>query len=95
MVGVHFVGGLVGSLLIGLLADPDFFELGFKEGLFYGGGLSLLVEQFLANAVAIVWSGVLTFGIMIALKNTIGVRVSEDAETTGLDLSEHAETAYH
>jgi Amt family ammonium transporter len=95
VVGVHFVGGLVGSLLIGLFANPDFFELGFKEGLFYGGGLSLLGEQILANGVAIVWSGALTFGIMIVLKNTIGVRVSEEAEDTGLDLSEHAETAYH
>jgi ammonium transporter, Amt family len=95
VVGVHFVGGLVGSLLIGLFADPDFFELGFKEGLFYGGGLSLLGEQILANGVAIVWSFVITFGIMIVLKNTIGVRVSEEAEDTGLDLSEHAETAYH
>jgi Amt family ammonium transporter len=95
VVGVHFVGGLVGSLLIGLFADPDFFELGFKEGLFFGGGLSLLGEQFLANGVAIVWSGAVTFGIMIVLKNTIGVRVSEEAEDTGLDLSEHAETAYH
>jgi Amt family ammonium transporter len=95
VVGVHFVGGLVGSLLIGLFANPDFFELGFKEGLFYGGGLSLLGEQILANGVAIVWSGALTFGIMIVLKNTIGVRVSEEAEDTGLDLAEHAETAYH
>ena len=95
VVGVHFVGGLVGSLLIGLFADPDFFELGFKEGLFYGGGLSLFGEQLLANLVAVVWSGALTFGIMIALKNTIGIRVSDEAEETGLDLSEHAETAYH
>jgi Amt family ammonium transporter len=95
VVGVHFVGGLVGSLLIGFFANPDFFDLGFKEGLFYGGGLSLLGEQLLANVVAIVWSFALTFGIMIVLKNTIGVRVSDEEEVTGLDLSEHAETAYH
>ncbi|MET0324360.1 MAG: ammonium transporter [Ilumatobacteraceae bacterium] len=95
VVGVHFVGGLVGSLLIGFFANPNFFDLGFKEGLFYGGGLSLLGEQFLANGVAIVWSFALTTGIMIALKNTIGVRVSDDEEVQGLDLAEHAETAYH
>ncbi len=62
VVGVHFVGGLVGSLLIGFFANPNFFDLGFKEGLFYGGGLSLLGEQVLANAVAIVWSFAVTFG---------------------------------
>ena len=95
VVGVHFVGGLVGSLLIGFFANPSFFDGAFKEGIFYGGGISLLLEQALANAVAMVWSFALTFGIMIALKNTIGVRVSDEAEVMGLDLSEHAETAYH
>jgi Amt family ammonium transporter len=95
VVGVHFVGGLVGSLLTGLFANPTFFGLEFKEGLFYGGGLSLFGEQVLANGAAIVWSFVLTFGIMIVLKNTIGVRVSDEQEVTGLDLAPHAETAYH
>ena len=95
VVGVHFVGGLLGSLTIGFFANPDFFAGTFDEGLFYGGGLGLLGEQALANLSAIVWSFAITFGIMIVLKNTIGVRVSEEAEDTGLDLSEHAETAYH
>ena len=45
--------------------------------------------------MAIVWSFALTLGIMIVLKNTIGVRVSDEDEVTGLDLSTHAETAYH
>jgi Amt family ammonium transporter len=94
VVGVHFVGGLVGSLLTGLFANPEFFDLGFKEGLFYGGGLSLFGEQLLANVAAIIWSFAVTFGIMLALKATIGVRVSEEEEVQGLDLSEHAETAY-
>ena len=95
VVGVHFVGGLVGSLCVGLFANPEFFGLDFGEGLFYGGGLSLLGEQLLANAVAIVWSFLVTFAIMYVLKETIGVRVSEEEEVMGLDLSEHAETAYH
>jgi hypothetical protein len=95
VVGVHFVGGLVGSLLIGLFANPEFFGGTFKEGLFHGGGLGLLGEQLLANVAAIVWSFALTFGIMKVLDATIGVRVSDDVETSGLDLAEHAETAYH
>jgi Amt family ammonium transporter len=95
VVGVHFVGGLVGSLLIGFFANPSFFEGTFGEGLFYGGGLSLFGEQVLANAAAIVWSFILTFAIMIALKRTIGVRVSDEVEATGLDLALHRETGYH
>jgi Amt family ammonium transporter len=95
VVGVHFVGGLVGSLLIGFFANPSFFDGKFEEGIFYGGGAKLLVEQALANGAAIVWSFVITLLIMIALKKTIGVRVSDEAERGGLDLAEHGENAYH
>jgi ammonium transporter, Amt family len=95
VVGVHFVGGLVGSLLIGFFADPEFFGLEFGEGLFYGGDLSLLGEQVLANGAAIVWSFALTSAIVLALDATIGLRVSPETEHTGLDLAEHGETAYH
>jgi Amt family ammonium transporter len=94
VVGVHFVGGLVGSLAIGLFAEPDFFGGEFMEGLFHGGGLQLLGEQALANGVTIVYSFLVTLVIMVALKATVGVRVSEDVENSGLDLAEHAETAY-
>jgi Amt family ammonium transporter len=95
VVGVHFVGGIVGSLLIGFFANPSFFEGSFSAGIFYGGSTKLLVEQALANGVAIVWSFVLTFIIMKALAATIGVRADEQAELTGLDLALHSETAYH
>jgi Amt family ammonium transporter len=95
VVGVHFVGGLVGSLLIGFFADPEFFGLHVDKGLFLGGGLTLLREQAIANAVTIVFSFAVTFVIMKALDATIGVRVSEEEEVGGLDFSEHAETAYH
>ena len=101
VVGVHFVGGLVGSVLIGFFANPAFFGLTddgglkFMEGIFYGGNIDLLLEQLLANGAAMVWSFVITFGIMVALKKTIGVRVSADDEATGLDLALHSETAYH
>jgi Amt family ammonium transporter len=95
VVGVHFVGGLVGSLLIGFFANPKFFEAEFGAGLFYGGDSSLLVEQALANGAAIVWSFTLTFVIMKVLDVVMGVRVEEQAELTGLDLALHSETAYH
>jgi Amt family ammonium transporter len=94
VVGVHLVGGLVGSVLIGLFADPEFFGGEFMAGLFYGGGAELLIEQILANVVAMAWSFPITFGLMMLLKVTIGVRVSEEVEVGGIDLAEHAETAY-
>jgi len=95
VVGVHFVGGLVGSLLIGFFAEPEFFGGEFMAGIFHGGGAKLLGEQALANGVTIVYSFIVTTLIMLALKATIGVRVSEEVESSGLDLAEHAETAYH
>ncbi len=95
VVGVHFVGGLVGSLTIGFFANPAFFGGSFHRGIFYGGGLGLLGEQLLANGVTIVYSFVVTTLILLALKRTIGIRVSSENETLGLDYSEHRETAYH
>ena len=95
VVGVHFVGGLVGSLTIGFFADPEFFAGTFDRGIFYGGDVDLLLEQALANGAAIVWSFVVTVAIMLALKYTVGIRVDDEAEATGLDLALHGETAYH
>jgi Amt family ammonium transporter len=95
VVGVHFVGGLVGSLLIGFFAEPEYFGLDFKAGVFHDGGWGLLGEQALANGATIVYSFIVTTIIMVVLKATIGVRVSEEVEYSGLDLPEHAETAYH
>ncbi len=100
VVGVHFVGGLVGSLMIGLFADSSYFqqwnpEVSHMDGLFYGGGLELLLEQALANGVTIIYSGIVTALILLALKATIGIRVPEDTEDSGLDSAEHAETAYN
>ena len=95
VVGVHFVGGLVGSLLLGLFASPEYFGGDFKAGLFEGGGMSLFLEQALANGSTIVYSFIVTGLIALALKATIGLRVDEETEVNGLDLAEHAETAYH
>ena len=94
VVGVHLVGGLVGSLAIGLFAEPEFFGGEFLAGLFHGGGMELFGIQAVANGATMAYSFAVTTLIMLALKYTIGVRVSEDIEDGGLDLPEHAETAY-
>jgi Amt family ammonium transporter len=94
VVGVHFVGGLVGSLSVGLFADPEFFGGEFLAGAFYGGGLELFWAQVLGNTGTIAYCFVVTTLIMLALKATVGVRVAEEVEYGGLDQAEHAETAY-
>ena len=70
-------------------------EAQLQKGLVTVVAKRMLLEQALANGAAIVWSFVLTYGIMVLLKKTIGVRVSEESEAAGLDLAEHGETAYN
>jgi len=86
VVGVHLVGGLVGTVLIGLFST--------STGLFYGGGVRQLVVQILVALVAVVWSGVATAVIGLALRATMGWRVPTEVEASGIDLGEHGETAY-
>lgn len=95
VVGVHFVGGLIGSILIGLFANPTFFGGDFMKGLFFGGGLRLLFEQILANLVAMIWSFGVTCGLLYVLRETMGIRVPTQTEIDGLDITVHAEEAYH
>jgi Amt family ammonium transporter len=92
VVGVHLVGGLVGTLLIGFVSSAD--APGGIDGLFYGGGIDSLVDQFLAALFTIVWTGVLTTVIAFAIKFTIGWRVTEEAEVEGIDSDQHSESAY-
>lgn len=94
VVGVHLVGGLVGSLSVGLFANPEFFGGDFMAGLFHGGGFRLFAEQVLANGATMVYSFVVTALVMLALKYTIGIRVDAEVEDEGLDLTEHAEEGY-
>jgi ammonium transporter, Amt family len=94
VVGVHFVGGLVGSLLIGVFADPAFFGGEFEAGLVTGGGIGLLIEQLIANVVTIAYSFVVTFVVLKVMDTTMGIRVDPEVEQAGLDLAEHGETAY-
>ena len=95
VIGVHLVGGLVGSLLIGFFADPKAYGLHFRAGMFFGGGLRLLAEQALANGVTMAYSFAVTFALAKALNATMGLRVSPERESEGLDVTEHLETAYN
>lgn len=95
VVGIHGVGGLLGSLCVGLFANPKFFDGEFMPGLFFGGGIRLFAEQLLANGVAIVWGLITTVLILLVIQRLIGLRVTGQGEIDGLDISEHAEEAYH
>jgi len=92
VVGVHLVGGLVGTLLIGFLSTSS--APGGVDGLFYGGGLTSLGHQSIAALFTIVWTGVLTTVIALAIKYTIGWRISAEAEVEGIDGDQHGESAY-
>jgi ammonium transporter, Amt family len=93
VIGVHLVGGILGSLLLGLFATKAVNGLG-ADGLFYGGGPKLLGLQALATVVTIAFSGTMSYAIAKGIDMTIGLRVTEDEESTGLDLALHSETAY-
>ena len=92
VVGVHLVGGLVGTLLIGFIAIPD--SPAGATGLFYGGGIGQLVVQAIGALSVLLYSGILTAVIAFALKFTMELRISEEDEATGIDETEHAESGY-
>ncbi len=93
VIAVHLVGGIVGSLLLGFFADQSATGFG-RDGVFFGGGGDLLLDQFIAVVCAIAYSGAATFVIAKAIDIVSGLRVDREAEQLGLDLSQHAETAY-
>jgi Amt family ammonium transporter len=91
VVGVHLVGGLVGTVIIGLLASSEVTNV---DGLFYGGGVDQLGRQLVAAGVTFAFSFIATGLLALVLEKTIGFRVHEDDEASGVDLVLHAETAY-
>ncbi len=92
VVGVHFVGGLVGTLLIGFFADPS--SPAGKAGLLYGGGLDQLMRQAVGAFAVMIYAFVLSYLIALGIKKTIGWRVSTTDELGGIDLAEHSEVGY-
>jgi ammonium transporter, Amt family len=92
VVGVHLVGGLIGTLMIGVVADSRF-AAGY-DSLLDGGSLVLLGKQAVAAAAVLAYSFVVTIVLALLLRATMGLRASEEEEVTGLDQTVHAETAY-
>jgi Amt family ammonium transporter len=86
VVGVHLVGGLIGTIGIGFLST--------STGLFYGEGGKQLVIQVVIAFFAVFWSAVATLIIGLAIKYTIGLRLDEEDESEGIDFVAHGESAY-
>ena len=86
-VAVHGINGLFGTLAVGLFAT--------EGGLFFGGGSSLFITQLIGVVVISLFSFTLTFVIMTILKKTIGIRIREEEEDAGIDLSTFGVRSYN
>jgi ammonium transporter, Amt family len=93
VVGVHMVGGMLGALLIGVFGTVAVNSAG-ADGLLAGGGLALLGKQAVAVLATLGFSFAGSFLLLKLVQATIGLRVTEEEEATGLDLSQHAEAGY-
>lgn len=92
VVGVHLVGGLIGTLAIGLVADPS--APAGVAGLFYGGGLDQMWRQAVGAFTVLVVSFLISFAIAKVIDARVGLRISEHSESVGIDLAAHAEVGY-
>ncbi|MCT2140939.1 hypothetical protein [Dietzia cinnamea] len=88
---LHLVVGIIGTLLIGVLADPAS-PIG-ETGLLYGGGFAQLGFQALATLAVVAYSFVVTLLIAVVLDKAMGLRVTEEGELEGLDKAYHREVA--
>ncbi|MEU4561370.1 ammonium transporter [Actinoplanes sp. NPDC023936] len=101
VVGVHFVGGWIGSLAIGFFATDavnsgitDSAILNASNGLFYGGGVTQLGRQALGSLTVTLYSFLIAAVLALALKAVKLLRVSEESEVGGIDIADHGETGY-
>ncbi|SET65062.1 ammonium transporter [Geodermatophilus poikilotrophus] len=92
VVGVHLVGGVWGTLAVGLFASAS--TTAGVDGLLYGGGLDQLWRQAVGAGVVLVYSFVLTLVIGFVIQKAMRFRVAEEDEVTGIDSVVHAETGY-
>ena len=91
-VAVHMFNGIWGTVAVGLFATetaPGFAVAGIREGLFYGGGLTQLGLQLAGMLITAAWTVVTIFIAFTVIRKTVGLRVSEEEEITGLDTTEH------
>ena len=93
VVGVHLIGGLWGCISIGFFGTHVVNSAGL-DGIFYGGGATLLGKQAFGALLVLAYSFVVTLILGFIINKTIGFRVTRDAELEGIDLNEHAESAY-
>ena len=93
VVGVHLVGGAFGAISLGFLAAYPLLD-GQRKGLFYGGGVTQLGVQALGPVAVGLYSFTVAWILGKIIDKTMGFRVTEEDEVTGVDLTEHAETAY-
>jgi Amt family ammonium transporter len=93
VVAVHLVGGLWGTLSLGFFATTSL-NSSSADGLFYGGGFSQLIIQLIAALSVLLYSFVVTLILATIVKATVGLRVSDEDESTGIDESQHAESGY-
>ena len=93
VVGVHLIGGLWGCISIGFFGTHVVNSAGL-DGIFYGGGATLLGKQAFGALLVLAYSFVVTLLLGFIINKTIGFRVTRDAELEGIDLNEHAESAY-
>ena len=93
VVGVHLIGGLWGCLSIGFFGSSSINSLGL-DGLFYGGGSTLLGKQAFGAFFVLTYSFIATLIIGFIIDKTIGFRVKAEAEIAGIDYDQHAETGY-
>ena len=94
VVGVHYVGGVIGMLFVGLAATTAVNPGIVREGLLYGGGAGLLGRQAVAVLAATAWAFCATWLLAKAVNRVLPLRVSAEQEQVGLDQTLHAETAY-
>ncbi len=97
--GVHCIGGIIGSLGTGTFVNPKFGGTGVYDYVANKVGdfdaMAQIVSQLWDIGIVLVWSGGVAFLIMLALKFTIGIRASDEAQEEGLDLADHGEKAYN
>ena len=92
VVGVHLVGGLWGTLAVGLFASAA--TTAGVDGLFYGGGFDQLWRQAVGAFAVLIYSFLVTLVLGYAIAKTVGFRVEAEDEVEGVDFTEHSETAY-